>query len=194
MPPPFTIATSACAKSRSASAMRLPIAASRVRTVALRLSSSVVVVPSGTSSSRLNTCSKSPTTAGHFRIGCNRRGVDDAELRPPGHRAIAVLDLHVDRDIDDGDVLRVVARFDDRVAAVVVDEKIVVVPGQDQVDAACGHQLIVLPAVGMHHATTKSAPSRRSSSACSSGGADRRQEFQILGARRARRSIERRSR
>ena len=46
-----------------ASAIRLPIAASCVRTVASRLSSSTAVVPSGTSISRVNSASYFATTA-----------------------------------------------------------------------------------------------------------------------------------
>ena len=51
----------------------------------------------------------------------------------------------------DGHVMRVVARFDHRRAAVVVDEEIVVVAGQDEIDRVrVAISSIVLPAVGMH--------------------------------------------
>jgi hypothetical protein len=51
MPPPLVSATSAPVAARTASAMRLPIAASPVPTVIERLSSSVAVDPISTSSS-----------------------------------------------------------------------------------------------------------------------------------------------
>ena len=58
--------------------------------------------------------------------------------------------LHLDGDVDGGDVMRVVAQLDHRGASVVVDEQVVVVAGQDQVDRARREQLVVLLAVGMH--------------------------------------------
>ena len=47
MPPPLSTAASDCVEMRIASAIRFPMAASPVRTVALRLSSSTAVVPIG---------------------------------------------------------------------------------------------------------------------------------------------------
>src|SRR5262245_58389454 len=63
MPPPFVTAASARVDARIASATRLPIAASRVRTVAVRLSSATAVVPSAASSSLLSSPSYLATTA-----------------------------------------------------------------------------------------------------------------------------------
>ena len=113
------------ADARMASVIRLPIAASRVRTVVLRLSSSTAVVPSGASSSLPSSCSQLGDRRRHLPVGRDRRGVDDAELRPPGGHAAAALLRHLDRHVDRRHVVRVVVRFDDGVAAVVLDEQVV---------------------------------------------------------------------
>ena len=64
--------------------MRLPIAASPVRTVALRLSSSTAV----DAERDVHLAAEFALEARHRRrdlwVGRHRRGVDDAELRPPG--------------------------------------------------------------------------------------------------------------
>ena len=63
MLPPLVIATSVCADQRMASAMSAPIAVSRERTVALRLSSSTAVVPIGVSRCALRSASYFATTS-----------------------------------------------------------------------------------------------------------------------------------
>ena len=63
MPPPFITAASAWLDARMASAIRLPMAASCVRTVPTRLSSSTAVVPIGRSICLLRSSSNLPTTA-----------------------------------------------------------------------------------------------------------------------------------
>src|SRR5262245_31209617 len=151
MPPPFVTAASARVDARIASATRLPMAASRVRTVAVRLSSATAVVPSAALSSLLSSPSYLATTAATSGSGRHRRRIDDAKLRPPRHAAAAVLLLDVDGDVDGGDIVGVVARFHHGVAAVEFDEEIVIVAAEDEIDRAGLENRVVLFAAGMDH-------------------------------------------
>ena len=63
MPPPLSTAASACVPERIASANRLPIAASRVRTVAVEESSATVVTQSGSLILSISAASKRATAA-----------------------------------------------------------------------------------------------------------------------------------
>jgi hypothetical protein len=89
--------------------------------------------------------------SGNLGIGRYGGGVDDAELRPPLHRAAPALLLDVDGDIDRGDVVGVEVRFDHRRAAVVVDEEVVGVAGEDQVGCAAEVDLVGLLAGRVRH-------------------------------------------
>ena len=188
MPPPLVIAASAWVEARMASAIRSPIAASRVRTVAVRLSSSTAVVPIGWSSARLSNCSYPATTAATSGSGVTVAVSMIAKFRPPGRHAAAVLDLHVDLDVDRGHVMRVIARLDERVAAVIVDEEIVGVPGQHEIDGPAGHDGIALRARDVRDADHEIRALAPQGLGLHLDGRDRRQEFQILRARCDRRS------
>ena len=112
------------------------MAASRPRTVALRLSSSTEVVPSGTSISWLSSCSSLATAAATSGSGVT---VAVSTTRNCGHQATsrcAVLLLHLDGHVDQRDVVRVVARLDHRRAPVELDEQVVIVSRQHQIDGA----------------------------------------------------------
>ena len=149
MPPPLVIAVSVCADQRMASATSAPIAVSRERTVVLRLSSSIAVVPIGVSRWRPRSASYFATTSAISGSGRHRGGVDHAKLRPPGHQALAVLLLDADRHVDRGDVVRVVVRFHHGGVAVIVDEEIVGVAGEDEIDRIAAIELGALLAGDM---------------------------------------------
>src|SRR5438876_4314704 len=186
MPPPFVTAASAWVDARIASATRLPIAASRVRTVAVRLSSATAVVPSASSSSLPSSPSYFATTAATSGSGFT---VAVSMMRNCGHQvhaAAAVLLLDVDGDVDCGDIVGVVARFRHGVAAVEFDEEIVIVTAEHEIDRACLENRVVLTAAGMDHRHDEISPFTSQRLGCILRGGDRRQEFQIFGARRAR--------
>src|SRR5262249_41299574 len=151
MPPPFVTATSAWVDARIASATRLPMAASRVRTVAVRLSRATAGVPSAAASSLLSSPSyQAPTTppsgsggplGGSVMRHCGRQVT-------PG-RAAYLFD--VDGDVNRGDVVGVVARFHHGVAAVEFDEEIVIVAAEHEIDRTGVENRVVLFAAGMDH-------------------------------------------
>ena len=127
------------------------MAASVVRTVALRLSSalrggadrdveflrqlSIVLVDK------------------RLRLGVGRNGgrVDDAEVRIPGDAALSVLLLDVDLHIDRGDELGLFLRFDHDGASVKEQREVVIVAGQDDVDGTAVIERAVHLAVGVNH-------------------------------------------
>ena len=124
-----------------------------------------------------------------LRVGRHRRGIDDAELRPPHDVAPAALLPHADRDVDHNHVMGVVARLDDCVAAVEIDEQVVVVAGEQKVDGARRSDLVVLPAVGVRDGNDEIGALAPQRLGLLLHGGDRRQEFQILRARCARRIV-----
>jgi hypothetical protein len=109
--------------------------------VPVRLSSVTAVAAIGESSSLLE--------RRHFGVGHHRRRVDDAELRPPGHRPAAAFLLHIDGDVHGGDVVGVVARFDHGVSAVEFDEQIVIVAAEQEIDRAGREDRVILLTAGM---------------------------------------------
>ena len=149
MPPPLVIAVSVCADQRMASATSAPIAVSRERTVVLRLSSSIAVVPIGRVEMAAEIGLVFRHHVGHLGVGRHNSGVDHAKLRPPGHQALAVLLLDADRHVDRGDVVRVVVRFHHGGVAVIVDEEIVGVAGEDEIDRVAAIELGALLAGDM---------------------------------------------
>ena len=86
-----------------------------------------------------------------LRVGRHRRGIDHAELRPPVRDALAAVFAHRDRHVDAGDVMRIVARLDQRAAAVVIDEQVVRVAGEQQFGGARVLQLDRVAAIAMQH-------------------------------------------
>ena len=80
----------------------------------------------------------------------------------------------------------VVARFRHGVAAVEFDEEIVIVTAEHEIDRACLENRVVLTAAGMDHRHDEISPFTSQRLGCILRGRDRRQEFQIFGARRAR--------
>ena len=85
----------------------------------------------------------------HLGVGRDNSGVDHAELRPPGHEALAVLVLDADRHVDRGDVVGVVVRFDHGGVAVIVDEEIVGMAGENEIDRVAAVDLVTLLAGDM---------------------------------------------
>ena len=115
----------------------------------LRLSSSIAVVPIGRVEMAAEIGLVFRDDRGHLGVGRDNSGVDHAKLRPPGHQALAVLLLDADRHVDRGDVVRVVVRFHHGGVAVIVDEEIVGVAGEDQIDRVAAIELGALLAGDM---------------------------------------------
>ena len=174
---------------RIASANRLPIAASRVRTVAVEESSATAVVQIASVILSSSAASKRATAAATSGSGVTRRGIDHAELRPPRRDALAAVLAHRDRDVDAGDVMRVVAGLDQRALAVVIDEQVVRVAGEQQVGRALVLQLDRVAAIAMQDRADEVrafAPQRRG---LRLRGVDGRAEAQILRRGHARRLL-----
>src|SRR5688572_28504960 len=129
MPPLFIRAISAPTDSRIASAMRLPIAASPLRTVARRLSSSVAVRPITISSSR---DSSAANPSGRF--GLDIRRIDDAEVRLPFDVPPALALARLDGKVDGGEIVALGERFHEHRAAVELDRQIMIVTGEYQLE------------------------------------------------------------
>ncbi len=72
----------------------------------------------------------------HLEIGCHGGGVDDAEVRPPRHHALAAFALDVDIHVNHDDVVSIVVRLRDGVAAVELDKQVMRMAGQEKVDRA----------------------------------------------------------
>src|SRR5262252_11202999 len=143
MAPALITATSVWADHRIASAMRLPMAASRVRTVAARLSSSIAVVPIGASSPLFSSSSNFATIAATSGSGA-AIAVDNAELRPPPYATPSGLFTDIDDDVDRGDIVGVVARLYHGGAAAILDEQIVGVASEKEIDCAAAKDLVTL--------------------------------------------------
>src|SRR5215813_7441820 len=150
MLPALITATSVCADHRIASAMRLPMAASRVRTVAARLSSSTAVVPIGASSCLFSSSSNFATTAATSGSGVT---IAVSMTRNCGHhlRRRPPLSSNIDDDVDRGDIVGVVARLYHGGAAAILDEQIVGVASEKEIDCAAAKDLVTLFASDVGH-------------------------------------------
>ncbi len=85
----------------------------------------------------------------HLRVGIDGRRIVHAEARRPGHLAVLALARDGGDEIDRGDEIPFLVRFDHHGLAVIADGEVVVVAGQQHVDEARAHDRVVHVAVGM---------------------------------------------
>ena len=123
---------------------------------------------------------------GDLRVGRNGSGINDPELRPPDGGAGPASLAHFHGYVDRSHVLGVVARLDDGIASVKLNEKVVVVSAEQKINGAGRKDRVVLLARRMHHSDDEVctlAPQRLRLLAdrCYGG-----KKLQILGIGRAR--------
>src|SRR5262249_46955197 len=185
MPPPFVTAASAWVEVRIASATRSPMAASRVRTVAVRLSSATAVVAIGDSSSLLSSPLYLATSAATSGSGTT---VAVSMMRNCGHRATIRRPpscLTSMTRVDGRDVVGIVAGFHHGVAAVEFDEEIVIVAAEEEIDRAGGEDRAILLTAGVSDGDDEIRAVATQRLGRILYGRDRRQEFHVFRARDA---------
>ena len=85
----------------------------------------------------------------HLRVRIDGHRIVDAERRRPGDLPRRSFACHDRGEVDGGDEIALLVRFDHHGAAVVADGEIVVVPGQEHVDEPGSHDRVVALPVGV---------------------------------------------
>jgi hypothetical protein len=106
-------------------------------------------------------------------------------LRPPPYATPSALFTDIDDDVDCGDIVGVVARFDHGVAAAILDEQIVGVASEKEIDCAAAKDLVTLFAGDVGNGDNEIGAFATQRRGLLIQGGDRRKESQVSRVRRA---------